>query len=298
MVISVMESIGTILKHERERRGLSVQEVFESTKITVPNVEALELDRFESFPNKVYARAFLRDYANFLDLDSGALLQRYEAEWFVAPEIVLSPSLPLKKTSSTAWVAVILLTFVIAGAGYYYWFTFYSDGMIKPTLSGLMQGKSSDYTTNSAPGVPAQNLASKDPQLPITNNVQPDYSIPIESAKPVTPAVTKPTALPAKPVVTGLMLTVTALKQDVWIRVTGDDDRRLFEQELKSGQSKSWSAKYKFRIRCGKLYAVQVKLNGVPVKLDSDPNDHTVGVAVFKLKDIQTAPKSASPIAP
>jgi hypothetical protein len=112
--------------------------------------------------------------------------------------------------------------------------------------------------------------------------------------KPVDPPVANPTVLPMKPV-TGLELTVSALKQNVWIKVTGDGDKQLFQQELKPGESKSWNAKSKFKIRCGRLHAVQVKLNGNTVKLKPDPKNHTSGGAVFKLNDVI---KKTSPGAP
>ena len=67
-----MESIGQVLRAERDKRGLSLSEVYDDTKITIQNLEALEQDRFDYFPNRVYARAFLRDYANFLGLDSAS----------------------------------------------------------------------------------------------------------------------------------------------------------------------------------------------------------------------------------
>lgn len=283
LVISVMESIGTILRHERERRGLSVLEVFESTKITVLNVEALELDRFESFPNKVYARAFLRDYANFLDLDSGALLQRYESEWFVTPVVETQP-VPVKRKNTKAWTMVVVLIILIAG-GAYVWLTYYSeDTTIRDIASSIRGGANNDITESS-------NIPDKvDPQLPPTTNPLPEV-IPV---KPVAPPVVNPTMLPTKPA-TGLELTVSALKQNVWIRVTGDGDKQLFQQELKPGESKSWNAKYKLKIRCGRLHAVQVKLNGITVKLKPDPKNHTSGEAVFKLNDVL---KNTSPSAP
>ena len=284
MVISVMESIGTILRHERERRGLSMQEVFESTKITVLNVEALELDRFESFPNKVYARAFLRDYANFLDIDSGALLQRYESEWFVTP-IVEAQQVPVKRKNVAAWTMVFVLIIAIIG-GAYIWLAYYSEDTTIDDIASLIQGVSSNDTDES------NNTLEKvePPLLPAPNPIPDD----VMTVKPVAPPVVKPTVAPEKPV-TGLVLTVSALKQNVWIRVTGDGDKQLFQQELKPGQTKSWNAKHKFKIRCGRLHAVQVKLNGVTVKLKPDPKNRTSGGAVFGLKDVKPVPEAVSP---
>jgi len=68
-------SIGERLRQAREEQGLSLQDVFECTRIRRETLQALEEGRFGDFPDPVYARAFLRDYALFLNLDEGPLLQ-------------------------------------------------------------------------------------------------------------------------------------------------------------------------------------------------------------------------------
>ena len=93
-----MDSIGQILRAGRETRGLSLDEVHEATNITVQNLSALEDDRFDHFPNRVYARAFLRDYSNFLGMDSPSLLTHYEEEWNPRPEEVA-----VSKPQVSAW---------------------------------------------------------------------------------------------------------------------------------------------------------------------------------------------------
>ena len=117
-----MDSIGQILRSGRETRGLSLDEVHEATRITVQNLTALEDDRFDHFPNRVYARAFLRDFSNFLGLDSPSLLTRYEEEWNPAPEVAAVP-----KPQASAWRVLgytLLVLVIMAGlcaAGYFGW---------------------------------------------------------------------------------------------------------------------------------------------------------------------------------
>ncbi len=68
-------SIGERLRQAREEQGLSLQDVFECTRIRRDTLQAMEEGRFGGFADPVYARAFLRDYALFLNLDEGPLLQ-------------------------------------------------------------------------------------------------------------------------------------------------------------------------------------------------------------------------------
>ncbi|MGC8862411.1 MAG: helix-turn-helix domain-containing protein, partial [Armatimonadota bacterium] len=117
------QSIGDVLRAKREDRGLSFDEVHEATKITPENLAALEENRFDVFANKVYARAFLRDYANFLGLDSALLLARYEEEW-AAPAAAQA----VVRTERSAWRAVawavaeiVLVGAVGAGSYYFRW---------------------------------------------------------------------------------------------------------------------------------------------------------------------------------
>jgi len=79
--MSNIKSIGDILKEKRENTSLSQEEVSNETGIKIENIKTLESNNFADFPNKVYARAFLRDYANFLALNSTYLLERFESEY-------------------------------------------------------------------------------------------------------------------------------------------------------------------------------------------------------------------------
>jgi len=65
-----MPSFGENLRRERELRSISLREIAESTKISVRFLEALEEDRVEVLPGGLFPRAFVKQYAQFLGLDS------------------------------------------------------------------------------------------------------------------------------------------------------------------------------------------------------------------------------------
>jgi cytoskeleton protein RodZ len=65
-----MFEIGSTLRQARESRSLDLQDVAEATRIRVKYLAALEDERFGQLPEEVYARAFLRTYADFLGLES------------------------------------------------------------------------------------------------------------------------------------------------------------------------------------------------------------------------------------
>jgi cytoskeleton protein RodZ len=72
---------GAELREARERRGLSIEEVAEATRIPSRYLRALEEDApIERFPAPVYARFFLREYARFLGVDDRPLVARFDEE--------------------------------------------------------------------------------------------------------------------------------------------------------------------------------------------------------------------------
>jgi transcriptional regulator with XRE-family HTH domain len=71
--------VGEALRAAREERGLALTKAAEATRIHKRYLQALEdgepLDRF---PGRVYARFFLRDYAEYLDLEPGPLVRSFD----------------------------------------------------------------------------------------------------------------------------------------------------------------------------------------------------------------------------
>jgi len=64
-----MTSFGERIKRERELRGVSLEEIAESTKIGKRNLEALETEDFDKLPGGIFNKGFVRAYAKYLGLD-------------------------------------------------------------------------------------------------------------------------------------------------------------------------------------------------------------------------------------
>jgi cytoskeleton protein RodZ len=62
----------------REAKGLSLQDIFESTRISVTNLKAIENGQYQLLPAPVFARAFIRSYARGIGAESEILLAAYE----------------------------------------------------------------------------------------------------------------------------------------------------------------------------------------------------------------------------
>ena len=66
-------SIGSALRRAREKRGLSLEEAEQATKIRARYLDALERQDYGILPASIYVHGFLKTYATFLGLDGEAL---------------------------------------------------------------------------------------------------------------------------------------------------------------------------------------------------------------------------------
>ncbi|HET7143082.1 MAG TPA: helix-turn-helix transcriptional regulator, partial [Anaerolineales bacterium] len=63
------QSIGQRLKQERETRFLTLEKASEVTRIRIVFLQALEADDYSVMPSAAQGRGFLRNYAEYLDLN-------------------------------------------------------------------------------------------------------------------------------------------------------------------------------------------------------------------------------------
>lgn len=64
-----MLSVGDILRQEREKQGLTLQQVEKSTKMRAKFLKAIEENDWAFFESKVYISGVIKSYAKFLGLD-------------------------------------------------------------------------------------------------------------------------------------------------------------------------------------------------------------------------------------
>ena len=75
-----MESYGEILKKAREAKGIEVAIIARDTSITQEYLEALEKEETGIFPGEPYLVGFLKNYADYLEVDSNHILTLYHAK--------------------------------------------------------------------------------------------------------------------------------------------------------------------------------------------------------------------------
>jgi cytoskeleton protein RodZ len=74
-----MGAFGERLRREREMRGITLDEISESTKISRRHLESLEREDFDSLPGGIFNKGFVRAYARFLGLDEDQAVADYSS---------------------------------------------------------------------------------------------------------------------------------------------------------------------------------------------------------------------------
>ena len=63
----------------RRNRGISLEEISASTKISVRSLKAIECGEFKKLPGGIYNTNYIRQYAKAIDFDEFELLEYYNS---------------------------------------------------------------------------------------------------------------------------------------------------------------------------------------------------------------------------
>src|SRR5450432_3054598 len=68
----------------RRNRGISLEQIAESTKINIRSLRAIEGGDFKKLPGGIYSTSYIRQYAKAIDFDEAELLAFYKIKMGVA----------------------------------------------------------------------------------------------------------------------------------------------------------------------------------------------------------------------
>src|SRR5580692_534081 len=74
------EKVSLGLSTIRRNRGISLQQIADSTKISVRALEAIEMGDFRKLPGGIYTTSYIRQYARAIDYDEDTILEFYRRE--------------------------------------------------------------------------------------------------------------------------------------------------------------------------------------------------------------------------
>src|ERR1700721_59521 len=76
-----MEQIGARLREARMRGKIDLNQAESDTKIRAKYLRAMENEEWSLLPGEIYAKTFLRTYADYLGLDSREVLDDYRRQY-------------------------------------------------------------------------------------------------------------------------------------------------------------------------------------------------------------------------
>ena len=237
-----METVGEIIRSEREKKGLSIKDAEHATSIRALYLTAIEEGNYKIAPGEVYLKGFIRNYANYLGLDGTKMVDLYrqsqmDTEVASVKTNTKASEKPPNKTVDSAeseqasttgisgkWLVALLITVCIAGGA---WF-FLSDR---------------GTTDNPVPAPPSE-VKQVPPPIPA-----------LPPAPPTAPSVSPQ----SKPVVVMAKFT-----DECWALITADG-KEIYEGIPKIGESFTWEAQKDIVVKLGNAGAVDLVYNGQPV---------------------------------
>jgi len=150
--------VGERLKNAREELRLSLDDICKKTRIPLKYLEVIELGRFKELPQaKAHRLAYIREYAEALDLNPASFLYQFSQESDLANDITVHPrgaiKLWLRSSLSNIFRSVAVAILLLGFLGYLTWqvngilqppklsvFT-PADGYISSKLVALVQGE-------------------------------------------------------------------------------------------------------------------------------------------------------------
>lgn len=97
-----MKKLAELLKDEREKKGLSLQEIAQSLKINVKILKAIEENNVDQLPAKTFLRGFVRSYAQYLRLDLTETMNLFQEEFGPSKPDYMYRTTPPADTNSNA----------------------------------------------------------------------------------------------------------------------------------------------------------------------------------------------------
>lgn len=243
--------IGPVLKDAREKLGLSLKEAERSTRIRASYLEGLEQENPAELPGKSYVQAFLRSYAEFLDLDVDEMSRRFRERsgWRRQQPRSREPAAPPgerrghRGTLLLLSLAVLAMIFLVSAL--------YMMDNIPRTVSNIFSGGSpptengsgEGETEEASPGetgadgtsAGGQSGAATDPQTANLEQESPENQ--------------------------NLVATVSVSGAESWISLESDEGIE-YTGIAQPGFSESFEVGDSFTITTGNAGAVELRING------------------------------------
>jgi cytoskeleton protein RodZ len=262
--------VGQTLREARERRGVSLREIANATKISVGVLEALERNDISKLPGGIFGRAFVRAYAVEVGLDPEKTIHDFIAQFPNDSVIAGHPTsdrvedhaaVESDRRTAGTFLWLILIAVPIAAALLYFATLGRRAPAAAPAPPATVVAPATDVPAASAP----EARAAADPP-PATPAVAPATARPtVPAAAPAT-AAPAPDALPAGGAASGDQLTIAlTAKRPCWVSATVDG-KKAIERLLKAGEHQTVTVRREMVLTAGDASAIALQFNGADAR--------------------------------
>lgn len=242
-----MATFGENLRREREMRGVTLEEISASTKISVRFLKALENEDLAQIPGGIFTRSFVRAYAKYLGLDEDHVMAEYHllvppgTDTDISPIAKSGPMHP--REGSRGPVLAVLVAAVLLATGYLLYLYTRASTEVGPPAPVVAPAVPT-------PAPPAATTPAIDASAPGAQEQIP--------AQAQTGAATPPAAavFPAQ----NLTLQVAATERS-WVAVDADG-KMVLQRVLGPGEFETLQAKETLDVTTGNALGIVLTLNG------------------------------------
>lgn len=281
-----MSELGQMLRQARINRGVSLDEIEDSTKIRKRYLEAIEEGNYKVLPGSFYVRAFVKTYAEAVGLQPEEVLKLYRNE-VPSPETE-QPAKPLirkrKKTHQSdrfsKWASTFLMWAfpILIVAIVYYYFVNHVDPRSpnKVDDSNLTGQKGEAPPPKSTDNTPDANLppdpsdGGSDPEAEPSPGTepQPEPEPPAEAPARVEPNGRVGSVYQFSVYTTGPMkLELSVSGGDCWVEIKKDSrsGEILQYETLGEGDTFTYETESPLYIKVGRADRADIKVNGIVI---------------------------------
>lgn len=229
-----MATLGQQLKQSREEKSISLQEIAESTHISIRFLQAIENDAYDVLPGGVFNRAFVRKFARQVGFDEEQAVNLYQEQWQEQggePERGYQlgvEDFESRQTTGNGLLLSFVALIVIGSLGYaaYQYFT--------PPVSNSGGGDLAG--ANASPGVTPTPAPTASPSA-------------------------SPTPTPTPEAAGAMRVHLSAPSEEVWLKVK-TDDKEAEQMILQPGRSREYDVSEKIILSIGRVQALKIAING------------------------------------
>jgi cytoskeleton protein RodZ len=236
--------VGAKLREARERRGMTLRQIADATKISVAVLGALERNDISRLPGGIFSRAFVRSFATQVGLDPEATVQEFIGQF---PHESVTAGHPTshrvedyEAVESEQRIASTMLRLVVMSA----------------VVAGLVIYMSSTDRTPEPVGEPAAASPAASP-APL-RGVE-------ETVAPVAGVAVAPSATTVEDPMDRLQVSLLATGA-CWV-VAVADGQRVIEREFQAGERQVLEVRRELVLTAGDAAALRVTLNGEDARL-------------------------------